>query len=142
MDGVDHINVYSKGKTDLGRFLSNFANTPFHCSDGSFASIEGYWYWLGTCHNNRDDLRVMFGSEAKSYGRFLAALPEWKIREPNFQAKIKWAIQEKLWAYPQYLKQLSECKLPLTHYYVILGKVKTAPQHNWVIDYLEGFKIK
>lgn len=29
MDGIDHINVYSKGKTELGKLLSNFARTPF-----------------------------------------------------------------------------------------------------------------
>jgi hypothetical protein len=29
MDGVDHINVYSKGKTELGRMLSNFYPSPF-----------------------------------------------------------------------------------------------------------------
>ena len=26
-DGYNHINVYSKGKTELGRWLSNFAHT-------------------------------------------------------------------------------------------------------------------
>lgn len=40
-DGIDHINIYSKGKTTLGRMLSNFACTPFtHPEDGKFASIE------------------------------------------------------------------------------------------------------
>jgi len=28
-DGITHINIYSKGKTDLGRMLSNFAKLPF-----------------------------------------------------------------------------------------------------------------
>ena len=46
-DGITHINVYSKGKTTLGRWLTNFAHTPIDTIDGHFESIEGYWYWLG-----------------------------------------------------------------------------------------------
>lgn len=38
-DGVDHINIYSRGRTPLGQALSNFAHTPFeHPKDGKFAS--------------------------------------------------------------------------------------------------------
>lgn len=139
-DGITHINVYSKGQTDLGRFLSNWADTPFVCSDGRFRSVEGYWYWLGNIHSNRDDLRGMHGWEAKSYGRFLQAYPDCKIRDQRFEEKIKWAIQEKLWAYPQFLRALQECRLPLDHYYVMVGQIKRADQHRWVIDYLEIFK--
>jgi hypothetical protein len=40
-DGVTHINVYSRGNTELGRLLSNFAHTPFsHPEFGEFASVE------------------------------------------------------------------------------------------------------
>jgi len=47
MDGVTHINIYSKGKTKLGRLLTNFAHTPFtHAEYGQFASVEGFWYWI------------------------------------------------------------------------------------------------
>ena len=45
-DGIDHINVYSKGKTVLGRALSNFSYSririPFL---GTFLSVEAFWYW-------------------------------------------------------------------------------------------------
>lgn len=33
-DGITHINIYSKGKTDLGRMLSNFAKFPIETVDG------------------------------------------------------------------------------------------------------------
>lgn len=46
LDGIDHINVYSQGKTKLGRLLSNFANTPFEIPGlGRFQSVESYWYY-------------------------------------------------------------------------------------------------
>ena len=48
-DGITHINICSKGKTELGRLLSNFAHTPFWLQGaGRFESVEGYWFWLGT----------------------------------------------------------------------------------------------
>lgn len=65
-DGKDFINIYSKGKTSIGQWLSNFAHTPFKCEHGIFASIESYWYWLG-CED--DDLRNLYGWQAKTEGR-------------------------------------------------------------------------
>jgi hypothetical protein len=35
-DGKTHINVYSKGLTELGQFLSNFAEAPAQTPDGEF----------------------------------------------------------------------------------------------------------
>ncbi len=100
-DGVDHINIYSKGKTSLGRFLSNFVQADIETEDGDFASVEGYWYWL-TCPSTtnpdcyecegigvtaletgpqtyfgpcnlcaRDHLKTLFGNEAKTWGKAL-----------------------------------------------------------------------
>jgi len=47
VDGVTHVNIYSKAKTELGRWLSNFAYAPIRITGhGRFASIEAYWYWL------------------------------------------------------------------------------------------------
>lgn len=66
-DGVDHINIFSKGQTPLGRFLSNFTHCPFqHPEFGAFNSIEGFWFWLGS----RDDkLRQLHSFAAKKYGQ-------------------------------------------------------------------------
>lgn len=47
-DGVNHVNIYSKGVSTVGRVLSNFhtPNTPYETLHGSFASLEGYYHWL------------------------------------------------------------------------------------------------
>lgn len=43
-DGILFINAASKGKTKLGKALSNFAHYPFnHPKHGHFESMEGYW---------------------------------------------------------------------------------------------------
>ncbi|MBT5491936.1 hypothetical protein HOK00_06735, partial [bacterium] len=50
MDGIEHLNVYSKAKTVLGRKLTNMSNVSFNIEiEGkiiNFKSLEGYWYFL------------------------------------------------------------------------------------------------
>lgn len=48
LDGVNHINIYSNGKTEAGRKASNFYDDgiPFDTPDGKFLSLEGYYHWL------------------------------------------------------------------------------------------------
>lgn len=134
-DGIDHLNVYSKGKTKLGRLLTNFARTPFVCEDGQFNSVEGYWYWLG-CGN--EALRTAIGFEAKKIGRESGA-PDW-ISTAEFQGKIKAAIKAKLEYNPTIMNDLKACKLPLTHYYVYGNKVVPVYAADWILEFLESFK--
>lgn len=134
-DGITHINVYSKGKTILGQFLSNFAHAPALTPDGEFTSIEGYWYWL-SCRDER--LRKLSGHMAKRVGR-QARGKDW-IRSKPFKTCIKEAIRMKLETYPDMLAELRGCKLPLAHYYVYGSKVIADTRSNWIIEYLETFK--
>lgn len=129
-DGIDHINVYSKGRTSLGQFSSNFAYAPFTCEDGKFNCVEGYWYWLSVPD---DRLRIAIGYSAKKLGRELRG--ENSLDTPEFRRKIEAAIRAKFAAYPEYLRALKENDLPLVHYYVINGKAKYAG-YEWVIDIL------
>ena len=52
-DGISHVNIYSQGKTELGRMLSNFYHYQVITKDGNFTSVEGYWYWLGRLYRER-----------------------------------------------------------------------------------------
>jgi hypothetical protein len=128
-DGVDHINVYSKGATELGRLLSNFADTPFeHPEHGWFRTVEGFWYWLktGMIHN---ELREVYGWQAKELGR------KWPVVETdNFDENIKVALRCKLIQHPEILCMLIDNELPLTHYYVVRGSVKHAG-YEWINEY-------
>lgn len=128
-DGIDHINVYSKGQTELGRLLSNFADTPFqHPQFGWFRTVEGFWYWLktGMMHN---DLKTMYGHEAKMIGRKYPV-----VEIDNFDTKIKTAIRCKLIHHPKILCMLLDNELPLAHYYVHGSRVKQAG-YEWILDY-------
>lgn len=136
-DGIDHINVYSKGKTELGQFLTNFSYSPINIEDGDgkFISIEGYWYWL-SCKD--DMLRNLHGWKAKEYGRKVNGL-DWSS-DYDFQKKILYAIDIKLRTNPVFLKKLVNCKLPLVHYYVYGNKVVEPSDGQWILDHLSSYQ--
>lgn len=111
-DGITHINIYSKGRTELGRLLSNFAHTPFkNEAIGSFQSIEGFWYWLSTGRKH-DELRELYGSAAKEFGRKLD-----KVYVDDFIANVENAIRLKIEQNERVCKLLKQSTLPFEHYY-------------------------
>ena len=83
LDGEDHINIYSKGKTEIGRWLSNFSHTEIITEDGKFSSIEGYWYWLTT---KDERLRTLIGWAAKDLGKRCEKIKSYEDEE--FKLKV------------------------------------------------------
>lgn len=149
-DGVTHINVYSKGATELGRLLSNFAHTPFeHPIFGKFQSMEGYWYYIKTGFRF-SQLRSVYGASAKVTGRELwdsleAERYEGKSTQfPHFNEAILDGIRCKLKQNRNILQLLQESTLPLTHYYFYgtrsNPKVIDQPQHMWQIEEIERIR--
>lgn len=141
-DGVTHINVYSKGKTELGRLLSNFAHTPFeHYKHGHFSSVEAYWYWLSTGMRH-DELRGLHGFDAKRVGTALhgdnGEITRVEIK--NFNAMIKQAILQKIEQNPKLRDLLHYSDLPLTHYYVWGAgekyKITYPIKYAWIHEYM------
>lgn len=135
-DGIDHINIYSKGRTALGRKLSNFAHIIFyHPQHGVFASVEAYWYWLGTGmkHNG---LRRLYGASAKSAG--IRELPV-KMPDDEFRKHICDAITLKLAQNHDLALALAQSELPFRHYYAY-GTPKPAvhesKKHQWQLDHI------
>lgn len=135
-DGIDHINVYSKGSTNLGKRLSNFHWAPFELpDDGKFGTIEGYWYWLG-CKDDR--LRKIGGWQCKEIGRALGA-PDW-LDDQEFKNKICTAIRAKLDQNVDIKQEFIDSTLPFTHYYVYGNKVVNVPKAKWILDFLEELR--
>jgi len=133
-DGKDHINIYSKGKTELGKMLSNFEKYPIHTKDGDFMSVEGYWYWMSIkpC-NEREQLRKCYGFWAKKLGKEILEFKE-KNWDKEFENKILLAIWYKFrrcsaLILPEY------SNLPFEHYYNYGGKVMDVKdKYPWMID--------
>lgn len=138
-DGVTHINVYSKGKTELGRLLTNFAETPFvHKDFGNFKSVEGLWYFLKT-GQMYEELKEMNGKQAKSFGRKKMPRIKEEISE-EFKENILEGIRSKLRQNKYILKMLIESDLPLSHYYVIGSIVKPLPEYDWILEEIERIR--
>ncbi len=138
-DGIDHVNVYSKSKTELGRFLSNFTYSPVHTEDGFFATIEGYWYWLGT---GDERLRLYTkGWECKRLGKSLGVT---KIDQSVFKQKILKALDLKLVSRPEKLTQLQMLDLPLTHYYyfgsITNPRIIQVTDCDWILDHFRKYR--
>lgn len=138
-DGIDHINIYSKGETELGRWLSNFTKEYFICDDGEFASIEAYWYWLGCDHAKKDQLRDLYGYLAKKIGRELGA-KDWQDTD-EFKDKIKTAMQIKLFTNRKMEQEFKKSTLPFKHYYISSNnQVILVPDADWILEHWEKLR--
>lgn len=133
-DGVNHINIYSAGKTELGKFLSNFAYSPITTDDGHFDSVEGYWYWLS---NRQEMMRATHGYSAKKAGKAYPKVVQ--LTEEEFQRKITTACWVKIHSNPHMLDLFRNSTLLFAHYYVFNGVPKDAG-YKWVIDMWELFR--
>jgi hypothetical protein len=140
-DGISHINVYSRGKTEEGKWASNFQYAPFvHPTHGRFDSIEGLWYWLSVDPKNprRDWLRFAAGAEAKNMGRNLRG-KDW-VASPSFEESIRLGLRAKFDFHPARREAFQKTTLPLAHYYVMGGRVKSVSDGQWILDELDAIR--
>ena len=144
LDGYDHINIYSKSSSKLGRALSNFTKSTFEHPDyGVFNSIEGFYFWLtGEKHNQ---LKYLFGYEAKKFGQMQEKT--WMVTK-EFKEEIMYGIYLKILQHPYVQEMLIESTLPFAHYYYygdMNGKPKVydrAKQDHYMIDACELIRVK
>ena len=140
-DGVDHINIYSKAKTPLGRFLSNFERCRIETSsDGYFMSVEAYWYWMLSPNTPyREKLRDLSGWEAKKSGRLVSSGIDWNESDESFKMKIKQAIVYKI-QNSSFKEEFVNSKLQFKHYYVYNDVVSEPENGKWLIDFFEELR--
>jgi hypothetical protein len=135
-DGITHVNIYSRGKTELGRMLSNWYHWAFDTEfDGHFESIEGYWFWLGSpdCPE-REQLRRLYGWDAKKLGNEIRKKYGSRKSDPDFEVKILMAIWDKCEAHEDLFKS-DVAKLPFEHYYLMRDyPVDAKAKYQWMVD--------
>jgi len=137
-DGRTHINIFSKGNTELGRWMSNFAKQTMTCPEhGTFDSMEGFWYWLKT-GKQHDDLRYLHGALAKQLGRTFEPV---YFDPDEFNRQILLMINKKIRGNPKMRMQLANSTLPFTHYYVYNGTIKQAG-YEWITEHWERIRGK
>lgn len=133
VDGETHINIYSKGKTELGRWLSNFTYEPINIEgEGYFPSIESYWYFLRCNSDSR--FHTISGFNAKKLGKELQ--DDRIIVDSAFIEKIKHALDIKIKANKNIMQKFADSELPFCHYYVFGGSRKDAG-YEWIVEHFE-----
>lgn len=140
-DGITHINIYSQGKTALGRMLTNFARFHIVTPDGEFESVEGYWHWLGIedCPE-KEKLKTLYGYSAKKYGTELKKIKKNRIDE-DFERKILNAIWYKV-RRNAHLFTPENNSLPFEHYYLFGTKVHDVKdKYIWMIEGIEKMRL-
>ena len=152
-DGTTHINIYSKGQTELGRMLSNFYHSPFnHPTYGNFHSVEGFYYYLQIrmvaeefdaiwVYKEIDKLKTLSNYDAKKKGQDIKSIFDedmyFQIDFNKFKKEIKKAIEMKLEQNENIKTKLIESTLPLDHYYVYGDKKVELPQFKYITEYIE-----
>lgn len=161
-DGITHINIYSQGKTELGKFLSNFTYSPVETTHGHFLSLEGYYHYIKsilaieqsplrdvlllTNHDRLEHLRKLYGKYAQQHGRAvrqeLMAQGVWFddtvsiIKLPWFVEALKYKIRTS-----NLVADFLESTLPFTHYYVYGNTVNHKPHYNDLSEVLNDLRI-
>lgn len=136
-DGKDHINIYTKGKTFLGRFLSNLYPAPVETKkSGYFYSAEALWYYLtredSECFRNIKDPFT-----CKTVGRMK---PKKKIDMKYVYSEMSEAIKYKVANNEPVKRMLRSSDKPFTHYYEYGGK-KIFPQNQeWLSESVENLR--
>lgn len=148
LEGITHINVYTKSKFSLGKGLSNLANIGFDIDEQHFQSLEGFWYWNIT-GKRYDSFKNMTGFEAKKKGLVLCeeGSAVTNSDDPAFQEEIKRAIRAKIKQNPELLTELIKSTLPLKHYYyhqgtknILTFKITDKSKYQWQLDEMERIR--
>lgn len=148
LEGITHINVYTKSKFTIGKGLSNLANIGFNIDDQHFQSLEGFWYWNIT-GKQYESFKNMTGFEAKKKGLVLCeeGRSVTNSDDPVFQEEIKRAIRAKIKQNPELLTELIKSTLPLKHYYYHQGtknilsfKITDKSKYQWQLDEMERIR--
>lgn len=138
-DGVDHINIYTKGRTLLGRMLTNLYDCQFTVPGyGTFQSLEGFWYYYLTgCQF--EEFKSKRGFDAKKAGKTKrdSRIDKDGLTEGQ-KSVILEAIRCKLRQNKDILLALARSDLPFAHYYFYgepeNAKVIELPQFDWMIE--------
>ena len=116
-DGVTHLNVYTKAKTQIGRDLTNFSHHPFrHPLLGHFESSEGLHYFLKTGRKNQE-FRKLWGYKAKELGVAYCKIPDNIVLDYQFDWMFRIGLVAKITQNPELFEAFIASELPFAHYY-------------------------
>lgn len=162
-DGVDHINIYSRGATKLGRMLSNFYRSATEIDGVVFNSIEAYWYYIGInwpepeevvvrsnlvdipgkqyvdkAESDKVKLASMYGFNAKKFGRRMRA--KYGYTEGyNFIHIVEQALRKKVKQNKELMHELKKSTLRFEHYFIRDGRPRPGGS-PWIVEAWEEIR--
>lgn len=140
IDGIDHINIFSKSKCELGRLLSNFAHTPFEYKPyGSFQCAEGFYFWYCT-GQQFEEFRYLIGSEAKKRGSELKKYKIFNVMNEEVLGVLEGMLAAKVQCNLHIQKLLIESHLKFVHYYEYNGVRTAARGYDWLCPTYEKIR--
>jgi len=151
-DGITHINIYTKAKTELGKLLTNLSNISIEVEYNEkilkFKSLEGWWYFLKIKDlKNKEcfELCDLSGFDCKTFGqKELKELEEKQLNNTDFFIdNILKSIRYKI--FNSKIKDLlKQSSLPFTHYYYYGNennfKVIDLTPNNWILEEIEKIR--
>lgn len=112
-DGVDHINIWEKANTELGRFLAHGSNNDFnHSQLGRFNNMEALWHYVQSAERD-DRIRNMRGRYLKNFSKQLTPM-----RVSNFKAIIMDSNYQRIQQYRPMVELMIATDLPFDCYYI------------------------
>jgi len=139
-DGKSFINISSKGRTFLGRFLSHNKRCYLSLPEGVFQSVGGYWYYL-TTREKDSRLFEVNGWETELLATQLSPLPKkQQLPAAELQAKIKKALDQKLKWSEYWMEEFTESTLPFLQYHLDAegNVVDESKKYRWLLNHLEA----
>lgn len=136
IDGINCINIYSKGETALGRSLSNFSDCNINISLGYFRTIEGLIFYLQSFDER---FRILNGPECKNLSK---QLDRTKVIIPEniFKRFIIEAMYSKINTDPDLKCAIKDSELKFVHYYSYFGNKIYIPEWDWQIQIWEKIR--
>ena len=148
-DGIRHINIYSAGKTPLGRKLSNMYSIKFKHNEIEFSSVEQAWHYYKFIGTGKHDAanEIMGINNAyllKKMAKGYNSHAEFEyVQTKEFKRIIYDVIRVRLNEDSQLRNMIIESNLPFKHYYVMKGKViDESAKYDWLLKIFEFIRAR
>lgn len=136
-DGVDHINLWEEGETELGRILSHRCELVFdHSHLGRFKTMEALDKYVMS--RDRDDrIRNLTGPALKKHTANIVNAPV-----TNFRAIIMDSNWQRVKQYPDLANVMKDSTLPFDVYYILrTSGMRVRPtRYQWLIAGFEEIR--
>lgn len=135
-DGVDHINIWENGVTELGQILIHSSPVSFkHKIFGRFATMEAFWHYIQSVERD-DRVRNMSGQTLKHFCRKMT-----QARVQNFRAIIVDSNYQRIKQHKVIQEAIGESSLPFDCYYLNEFGIRERPSFSkWLVSGFEEIR--